>query len=221
MQLPPIIPLLYRIIRLGLLSRFLPTITVTGTTAVSTALTALGDLTGVAIGDVVTGTDIPTSPPTTIVAMDNAAHTGTLSQAATGVHTGPLVFTPPLTTTWKLRLGAVNRSLNDQVTLADLTPEEATFDNYPAGGIAVTWTPGYIAPGDVPSNESQLFQFIMTLNPAVVTNTIYYWWIDDGTNVIMCQSFEIPVPMAVFGAALKMLVEDSYPPGLPAVQVVP
>jgi hypothetical protein len=68
--------------------------TVTGTTAASTSVTALGDLTGVAIGDVVTGADITNTPPTTVVDLDNVAHTATLSQAATGISTGPLVFTP-------------------------------------------------------------------------------------------------------------------------------
>lgn len=119
----------------------------------------------------------------------------------------------------KFRLGKVPRSLNVFTTLANVTPEEADFDGYTAGGITPTWTVGYIEGGDTPSNETQLFQFVMAT--AVVTNTIYYWWIDNGTNIIIMGQFDAPIPMNQVGAALKVLVEDSYPPGLPGVQVVP
>jgi hypothetical protein len=119
----------------------------------------------------------------------------------------------------KFRLGAVARSLNVLTKLADVVPEEATFDAYTAGGIAVTYTTGYIAPGEVPSNESQLISFIM--NTAVTPNQVYYWWVDNGTHIVICGQFDTPVPMAAIGDALKVVVEDSYPPGLPAIQVVP
>jgi hypothetical protein len=122
-------------------------------------------------------------------------------------------------TTLKFRLGMVPRSIDVTTLLSQVVPEEATFTGYTAGGIAVTWTTGYIAPPATPSNESQLFEFIMST--PTVTNTIYYWWIDDATKIILAGQLDTPVPLATAGAALKIMVEDSYPPGLPAVQVVP
>ncbi len=122
-------------------------------------------------------------------------------------------------TALKFRLGKVPRSIDVSTTLADVTPEEADFTAYTPGGITPTWTTGYITPDNKPSNETQMFEFIVAT--PTVTNTIYYWWIDDGTKIIIAGQLDNPVPLAVAGAALKIMIEDSYPPGLPAVQVVP
>lgn len=64
-------------------------------TSGSPGLTAVGSLAGVNIGAVVTGTGIPSTPPTTVIAMDNAAHTVTLSANATASGTSNLTFQNP------------------------------------------------------------------------------------------------------------------------------
>lgn len=70
--------------------------TVTATTSsASPNLTAVGDLTGVEIGATVTGTNIPSTPPTTVLSIDNGAHTAILSANATGAGTEMLKFTNP------------------------------------------------------------------------------------------------------------------------------
>jgi hypothetical protein len=123
-------------------------------------------------------------------------------------------------TTPKLHLGQQNRTLDEYTTLADVLPEEADFDGYLPAGKAVTWTPGYIDPTGTPANESQLFEYMMPANPAT-PNQIYYWWIDDGTKILLCGNFDGPVGMANEGNKLAFVVEDSYPPGMASHQVVP
>lgn len=107
---------------------------VIGTVAASPSLTALGDLSGVAIGDVITGLGIPTSPPTTVIAMDNTAHTATMSQAGLGAHAAtPLTFTPvpsPLPQTVHLYKAAFSPTPAN--VEADFIAEECTFSGYAA-----------------------------------------------------------------------------------------
>lgn len=105
---------------------------VIGTTGASVNVTALGDASGVAIGDIVTGTGIVNSPATTVVAIDNAAHTLTLSQAATGVHVADsLTFTPvpsPLPSTLHLYKDSLSPSRNS--VEADFIAAECDFSGY-------------------------------------------------------------------------------------------
>lgn len=112
-------------------------IVVTGTTAASTALTALGDMTGVEIGAVVTGANIVDTPPTTIVAIDNAANTGTLSQAATGAGVAePITFTnPPIMTAPVMGLYTNVITATSATLLADLT--EPTYPGYARQALAI------------------------------------------------------------------------------------
>jgi hypothetical protein len=111
---------------------------VIATTGASVNVTAAGDLSGVAVGDVVTGTGIVASPPTTVVALDNAAHTVTLSQAALGVHVAePLTFTPvpsPLPTSLHLYKSSFSPSASS--VEADFQMNECTFSGYAAAALA-------------------------------------------------------------------------------------
>lgn len=72
------------------------TLTITATsTSASPSLTAVGGATGLAIGSVVV-TPVAAAGKT-VIAIDNAAHTATLSGNAGVTITGPFVFSPPVT----------------------------------------------------------------------------------------------------------------------------
>ena len=105
-------------------------IVVIGTTATaSQALTALGDMTGVAIGATITGLDVVTSPPTKLAAVSNLTATGSLSQSATTGHVGIALsfFNPPLVT---LEVGLFTGApaLSPATLLTDLT--QPTYAGY-------------------------------------------------------------------------------------------
>lgn len=123
-------------------------------------------------------------------------------------------------TTPKLHLFKSPFTVDELTTVADLTPIEADCDGYTAGGIALTFTTGYISPDLIPSNESQLVSIIMP-DPVVVGNTIYGGWIQATTGIVAAFNLPTPVALVAPGNALKLMIEDSYPPGLPSVQVVP
>jgi hypothetical protein len=195
-------------------------ITVTGTTAAGTGLTALGDMTGVAVGAKVTGTDIPNTPVTRLVAIDNAAHTATLSQAGTGISTGPLVFNNPGVNelngqSFRLYKAAYTPTVG--TVLADLTEIEADFTGYVAK--TLTMTQGYVDPLSTPISQSQLLSFVAT--DAVTPNDIYGWFVDDGTIVLAAGKFNVTVPMAVAGAELSGVLADGYPPGVGWQPLIP
>jgi hypothetical protein len=111
---------------------FPPAVSVIGTTGVSVTMTAMGALAGVAIGDVVTGLGIVTSPPTTVVALDDGAHTVTLSQAALGIHVGqPYLFTPsPVMPPTTLHLFKDSFSPTARSVEADFLGGECDFSGY-------------------------------------------------------------------------------------------
>jgi hypothetical protein len=220
-QPAPIIPLTAKELRLARLTNGRePIVVVATTTTASANVTAAGALTGVAIGAKVTGLDIP--PGTTVIDLDDVAHTAVLSGPATTGHAAtPLTFTnPAFPGPLKLRLFKDVFDVNDATVLADLTPHECDFDSYTPGGYMLTFTPGYITIDNIPSNESQMIAIIMAT--AAVTNTVTGWWIDDGTQVWMVAKFDgAGISMARVGAALKLMVEDSYPPGLPISVILP
>lgn len=221
-QPAPIIPLAAKQARLGRLTNGREPLTVVGTTASgSPGLTALGSMAGVAVGAVAVGAGIPAA--TTVLAVDDVAHTATLSANATATHAAEnIVFTnPAFPGPLKFRLGKANTPIADDIVLATLVAQEATFDGYPAGGWTLSFTPGYITSENVPSNESQMIASIMAT--AGVTNLIWNWWIDDGVTVWMASPFatDVGIPMNRVGAALKLMVEDSYPPGLPLAVILP
>lgn len=120
----------------------------------------------------------------------------------------------------KLHLFTSAFSVDELTTLANLTAIETAFDGYTTAGVALTMTTGYITPDLVPSNESQLVSIIMP-NPVVAGATVYGGWIQSTTELTLCFTLPSPVPMTAPGQALKLMIEDSYPPGVPSVQVVP
>jgi len=111
-------------------------------------------------------------------------------------------------------------TVDELTTLADLTPLETAFDGYTTAGIAITWTSGYITPDLVPSDESQLISIIIP-DPVVVGATVYGGWIQSTTDLTMVFNLPTPVALVAPGNALKVMIENSYPPGVPSVQVLP
>ncbi len=123
-------------------------------------------------------------------------------------------------TTPKLRLFKSAFSVDELTTEANLVAIEADCDGYTPAGFALTFTTGYITPDLVPSNESNMVSIIMP-DPVVVGNTIYGGWISNGSGALMVFDLPSPVALTAPGNALKIVIEDSYPPGVPSIQVVP
>jgi len=189
------------------------------TTSSSPNVTAVGDLTGVAIGSTVVGTGIPVN--TTIVAMDDAAHTATLSNNATASGSITATVTNPggelRTQGASFRLFTTNYTPTVNSDLAALVAIEADFDGYAAK--TLTMTLGYVDGTSVPYAQSQLLSFVKAAG--VTVNDVTGWWIDDGTNVIAAGKFNVTVPMATTGAELSGIFQDGYPTGSGWVPLIP
>lgn len=119
----------------------------------------------------------------------------------------------------KIRFGKVARNVDEQTTLAMLAPEECDFDQYTPGGYTPTWTTGIVDAEGNAINETGMISVVVST--VVVTNTIHTVWIDNGAYVLFAATLANPVPMAVVGQAFKIALDDSYPPGVPSIQVYP
>lgn len=111
---------------------------VTGTlTSGSTGITALGSLAGVGIGATILAPDVPTSPPTTVVAASDSAHTATMSAAAAAAHAAiPITFEgPPPITSLLVGLFTNTPALSPDTVLADLV--EPTYTGYARVPVAI------------------------------------------------------------------------------------
>lgn len=93
-------------------------------------------------------------------------------------------------------------------TVAGLAAQEAVFTGYPAGGL--TFTPGS------PVNLSPLAQgavstaiFTAGGGGSFTPDTVYGYWIDDGTNVIAYEAFPASqqVPLAAPGDFLVLVIQ--------------
>jgi hypothetical protein len=202
---------------LEMLLNFPPSLVVTATTGVSVNVTAAGDLTGVAVGDVVTGLGIVTTPPTTVVALDNAGHTVTLSQAATGVHAAtPLTFSPvpqPLPTS--LHLFKDSLSPVPDTDEAAFIAAECDFSGYSAASLTYG-TPGLDSNGNGVSYASRVeFQN----STGLVGNSVGGGWLSVQTvpggspvNVsVRFFKFIMPIPMSAALATLGAILVLNTP----------
>lgn len=220
--LSPVFPLTSRQTRVGLFTNGTSPvpIAVTGTVAAASAdVTALGSLAGVAIGAAV---NIPGGTAgRTVVAMDDAAHTMTLSGTAGATGTVSLTFLNPggplLTQGANFRLFKSAYTPTVGTVLANLTAIEADFDGYAPKVLSMTL--GYIDGTSVPYAQSQLLSFIKSAG--VNTNSIYGWWIDDGTDVIAVGVYNIIVPMTNTGSELSGIFADGYPTGSGWTPLIP
>lgn len=189
------------------------------TTSASTALANITVGAKVVPGAIVTGAGIPAN--THIVSYDYGAHTAVLSANATATATGVAMNQAnPLNAGYNgknLRLfkSAFTPQLNTQ--LSDLTAIEANYTGYAA--IPLATGTGYVDPNGNAIAQSQLCVFEPT--DAVTPNTIYGWWVDDGTNVLMAGNLANPVGLTDATKQLALVLQDSFPPASGMVQVVP
>ncbi len=98
--------------------------------------------------------------------------------------------------TGKLRLShQAGFNPTPDTALADLEAQEAAFTGYPAGGIAVVLTdPVNFAPNLLGVQCRGVF-ICGTADPQV-TDTVYGWWIDDGTDMKAAEPFPLGVTWA-------------------------
>jgi hypothetical protein len=183
-------------------------ITLDGDTHTTTTIDGLPSLAGVAVGDIVTGSGVPTSPATTVVALSDSAHTVTLSAATTSTLSAtPITFTPvpsPLPAT--LHLFKDTLSPTRDTIEADFVLAECDFSGYAASDLTFG-SAGLDSNGNGVSYASRVeFQN----STGVVGNSVGGAWLSlqtvpgvSPTNVsIRYFKFITPVPMTT---ALKTL----------------
>lgn len=97
--------------------------------------------------------------------------------------------------TGKLRLSTdTNFTASDTVLPAELADFEADYTGYTAGGVSVVWT-SIVNPAT--SGKAIRFDHLFTATepvaPAVfVPNTVFGWWIDDGSVVLAMERLSLP-----------------------------
>jgi hypothetical protein len=75
-----------------------------------------------------------------------------------------------------------------QSTVAALAANEATYSGYAAGGIALVLTVGLnLSPSIVGAVASALF--VASGGGPFVSNNVYGYWVDDGTNLVVGEKF--------------------------------
>lgn len=117
----------------------------------------------------------------------------------------------PLIDTGKIRLSqdpAYNPTPDS--TVAGLEAYEADYSGYAAGGIAMVVSAPINASQNVQGTMSSVLFKATTATP-FVQNSVYGWWVDDGTNVILAEAFPGGT-IALFGAINDFLQLDVVTP---------
>jgi hypothetical protein len=218
-----IYPLYGEIQRINILMFGGPPLTLTGTvTSGSPTITAPSLTTGIVIGSKITGTAIPAN--TTVIAVDSAVPSITMSANATGNHTAEtLTLQPDNAPLAGLLDGATVRLYQSALTpgqgttLANLVAAEATFDGYAAQTLAMDT--GYINGANQAVAESQLL--VWTPTGSVASNSIGGAWSDDGTGAIIIWPLDAPVSLAGPTTTLKIVATDAYITPGKTIQVLP
>ncbi len=97
-------------------------------------------------------------------------------------------------------------------TIAALAAQEANFTGYPAGGAAfATGTPIHLAPSIDGAGTAVFFQ--ATTGAPFTADTVYGYWVDDGTNVIAYERFAggVAMPFTSPGVGMEMVVFLPFP----------
>lgn len=76
---------------------------------------------------------------------------------------------------------------NFNAAIADLTPDEATFTGYTAGGYAVSLS-AVLNLG--PTALGSLAHALIVCSADGTSQTCYGYWVDDGANVILMEAFD-------------------------------
>lgn len=196
------------------------TIAATSTSG-SPDLTAVGDMTGLAVGATVVTPSAAAGK--TVVAMDNAAHTATLSGNAGLSATQNWVFQNPAGTLIALQgntihLYASTFSPGINNTAADFDTNEVTFAGWttPAG----VWDSGLVDANGRALGESQMVVARPSgvLSPAVMIGGAY---VKDGSGGAVWWPLDAPVTLTDTTTVLKFMLTDTYPTPGNVVQILP
>lgn len=128
-----------------------------------------------------------------------------LKTQATAQKTAP---TNPLINTGKVRLTtATGFSPSGTNTIAELSPNEANFSGYTAGGLALTLT-GPVNLSALCEGMIAALTFLATTASPFVPNVLTGYWVDDGTNVIAQEAFPSPgITISAAGDFLALLLQ--------------
>jgi hypothetical protein len=200
----------------------LPAVTVVGTTgAASVTLTAMGSLAGVAVGATIVAPGV--TPGTTVEALDDAAHTVTMSAVSIGAHAGEniLFINPPgaLSNLGGCVIALVAAAPGvppNQLTFGDLTI--ATFTGYSESDPVVWGLPLIDANKDVfITGDKKQFRATGT----AVGNSIFgAAYVDPGLTTLYCYDafldvngnpFQVEIDVA--GAGLDYVPLFRFPNG--------
>ncbi len=83
-------------------------------------------------------------------------------------------------------------ALGANTLIADLTAGEADYSGYVAGGIAFVPSAGVNVSSNVVGIQTPV-TFAATVVDPFVQNTVYGWWLDDGTNFVAGERFVLPL----------------------------
>jgi len=90
-----------------------------------------------------------------------------------------------------LHLYKNNPTIDESVTIATFT--EANYAGYADVPLTGDWSaPAQQAPGDYYVSSPA----VTFAAPTSGTQTIYGWWVDDGTGVLACEAFASPITLA-------------------------
>jgi hypothetical protein len=179
---------------------------VIGTTTTGTPnVTALGAAAGIAIGDLVTGLDIPAG--IFVDDVDDVAHTMHLTGNVTTGHAAtPLTFGDPTVQGYLgalVMLYTINTALPQKApTVASLG--EATFGGYSRSS-SITWGPTLVnADGDpFKTGDKKQFRATSSVTPNVIQGAAIV--ASDGTTILRVCPFATPVSCALAGQGLDFV----------------
>lgn len=115
----------------------------------------------------------------------------------------------------KVRLYQNTLNPNPSTTKTELVAAEADYDDYPAGGEAIT---AFLAPVLNPAGGASIsaptVQFDVTSAAPVVTNLIGGAWLEDAAGLVrLVMPFAAAVPMAVQGEGFPLNITIGFPTG--------
>ena len=114
-----------------------------------------------------------------------------------------------LIASWKVHLFTAGPNPITPATVpADFT--EAAFTGYPAGGIAVTFPGG---PINLTSQQgiALLQSAVFICSAGGTPESILGYWIDDGTNMILAETFGTPIPIVNSGDFVDLIAQFPEP----------
>lgn len=115
----------------------------------------------------------------------------------------------------KVRLFKSSLVPTPSTTKAQLEADECDYDDYPAGGAAITaFLAAILNPAGGASISAPTVQFSVTSNPPVVTNLVGGAWLEDAAGLVrLVMPFAAPVPMEILGQGFPLNLTIGFPTG--------